>query len=68
MEMSALLFLFLCLGYFFKDCNWLKGYKDLKLFSSLFETHVDFLNGVEIKILIWKSIFISLFQKMSSKM
>lgn len=54
-------FLVLVFGLLFKDYNWLKGYKDLKQFSSLFEIHVDFLNGVEIKVLIWKSIFIILF-------
>lgn len=60
---GAICFTFLgsVFGLFFKDYNWLKGYKDLKQFSSLFEKHVDFLNGVEIKVLIWKSIFIILF-------
>lgn len=30
-------FFFFPLVYFFFNCNWLKGYKDLKGFSSLFE-------------------------------
>lgn len=54
-------FLVSVFGLFLKDYNWLKGYKDLKLFSSLFETYVYFLNGVEIEVLIWKSTFIILF-------
>ena len=41
----------------FKIFNRLKGYKDLKGFSSMFEIHVNLLNVVEIKVLIWKKIF-----------
>ena len=52
-------FLVSVFGLFFKNCSWFKVFKDLKGFSLLFEIHINLLNVLEIKVLIWKFIFIN---------